>query len=109
MNPVQRYIQTEQLSLDTSIPIDGYVKARPGKIETHRLEYTKEKFHHDNSRKPHLDNKKFLRPKMHEDEINQKLNNQRELSVDLANVKVSPKQIKKIYPSIRKAIQNRFI
>ena len=110
MNAVQRYIQSEQLSLKTTIPIDGYVKARPEKIETHKNGlYTNEKFHHDNSRKPHSDNKKFLRPDMHDDEINQKINNYRFLSDDLANVKVTPNDMKKIYPTIRKTIEQRLI
>ena len=108
MNTVERYIQTEKLALKTYIPINRYAKDRPQIIETHQV-YFKEKFHHDNSRKPHSDNKKFLRPDMHEDEINQQINNYRPLSDDLANVKLSQEELKRIYPTVRKVIQNRFI
>ena len=109
MNPIQRYIETEKLSLKTTIPIDRYVKNRPEKIETHSIGiYTNDKFSHTNSRKHHTDNKKFLRPDMDYDEINQKINNYRPLSDELANVKIPDADIKKIYPTIRKVIQNRF-
>jgi len=43
MNTVERYIQTEKLALKTTIPIDRYVKDRPAKIETYKLEYRNEK------------------------------------------------------------------
>ena len=108
MNTVERYIQTEKLALKTNIPIDSYVKNRPGKIETHQ-EYFKQKFHHDNSKKAHSDDKKFLRADMDYEEINQKINNYRNLSDSLANVKLTSEEIKKIYPTVRKIIQNRFI
>ena len=88
MNTVQRYIEAEKLALNTYIPIDRYVKARPDKIETHRLDYTQDKFHEINARKARSDFKTYIRPDMHPDEENPQINNYRNLSDDTANVRV---------------------
>ena len=109
MNTVQRYIESEKHALNTYIPIDRYVKARPDKIENHCLDYTKHKFHEINARKARSDFKTYIRPDMHLDEENQLINNHRSLSDDTANVRVPDIELKNIYPKIKKMIEQRFM
>ena len=109
MNTVQRYIETEKLALNTYIPIDRYVKNRPKKYETHLLEYNKNMFHKLNASKPRSDAKMLLRPDIHEDEVNQKINNYRIHSDSLANIKIPEDILRKNHNKVTKIIQNRFI
>ena len=97
---IQRSIQLDKIALNTNIPIDRYVKARPLKIETHRLDYSKDKFHEINAHKPRSDFQTFIRPDMHLDEENQLISNFRSLSDDTANVRVPDIDLKKMYPKI---------
>ena len=109
MNTVQRYIESEKLALNTYIPIDKYVKNRPKKYETHLLEYYKNMFHKLNAGKGRSDAKILLRADMHEDEVNQKINNYRVLSDSLANVQIPEDILRKNQNKVTKIIQNRFI
>jgi hypothetical protein len=106
---INRFIASEKLSLQTTIPIDRYVKARPEKYETHKLDYTKDKFHSLNTRKPLTDAKIYIRPDLHYDECDQKINNFRSLSDTNANIKIPDNQLKENWVKLKKIIQNRFI
>jgi len=106
---INRFIASEKLSLQTTIPIDRYVKNRPEKFETHKLEYGKEKFHSINTRKPHTNAKIYIRPDLHYDECDQKINNYRSLSDDTANIKIPDNQLKENWSKLKKIIENRFI
>ena len=106
---INRYIATEKLSLKTTIPIDRYVKNRPEKIETHKLDYTKDRFHAINARKPRTDAKIYIRPDLHYDECSQKINNYRELSDTMANIKIPDNELKENWVKLKKIIENRFI
>jgi hypothetical protein len=91
------------------LPIDRYVKNRPIKIETHKLDYTKDKFHSTNARKPLSYAKIYIRPDLHYDECNQKINNYRSLSNDTANIKFNDIELNKNWVKLKKIIENRFI
>jgi hypothetical protein len=106
---INRFIASEKLSLQTTLPIDRYVKARPEKIETHKLEYGKDKFHSINTRKPRSDAKIYIRPDLHYDECEQKINNYRELSNDTANINIPNNELKENWVKLKKIMENRFI
>ena len=106
---INRFIASEKLSLQTTLPIDRYVKARPENIDTHKLDYTKDKFHSINTRKPRSDAKIYIRPDLHYDECEQKINNYRSLSDDTANIKIPDNQLKENWGKLKKIMQNRFI
>jgi hypothetical protein len=106
---INRFIASEKLSLQTILPIDRYVKARPEKFETHKLEYDKKMFHSINTRKPRSDAKIYIRPDLHDDECEQKINNYRELSNDTANINIPNNELKENWVKLKKIIENRFI
>ena len=109
MNTVQRYIETEKLVLNTYVPIDKYVKNRRKKYETHLLEYNKNMFHKLNAGKGHSDFTMLLRLDMHEDKVNQRINNYRVVFDTSANIKIPEEILRKNHHKVTKIIQNRFI
>jgi len=106
---INRYIQSEKTALNGYVPIDRYFKNKAVKIETHLTWNAKNTFHELNAHKPRSDYKVFIRPDLDEEAVNQRLDNYRELSDDLANVKITKKEMASINPGLRKIIQNRFI
>ena len=109
MKTFQRYIETEKLALNTYIPVDKYVKNRPKKYETHLLEYNKNVFNKLNAGKGHSDVTMLLRPDMHEDKVNQRMNIYRVLFDTSANIKIPEEILRKNHNKVTKIIQDRFI